>query len=204
MDVTKRKLAEVQLIQQKLNEQKMITQVTLQAEEKERTELGKELHDNINQLLATSSLYLSIYKNTAEDPKGLLAQAYEYIIKAISEIRNLSHIVNGLDIEFVNELNGHGILNKDKELALYRIAQEQINNIRKYSGAKKVNIVLKEKSNYITLCISDNGIGFDASKKSKGIGLRNIKSRVEFYSGKMHLVTAPGSGCKLVVMIPAA
>ena len=89
-------------------------------------------------------------------------------------------------------------------MALYRIAQEQIHNIRKYSKAQKANMVLKKNSGNVILCISDNGVGFDDSKKPRGIGLRNIKSRVEFYSGKMRLFTAPGKGCKLIVMIPAA
>jgi len=52
------------------------------------------------------------------------------------------------------------------------------------------------------LTIADNGVGFDTSQKSKGIGLKNIKSRVDFYSGSMNVISAPGQGCTLEVCIP--
>jgi signal transduction histidine kinase len=85
---------------------------------------------------------------------------------------------------------------------LYRIAQEQVNNIVKYAKASEATITLKTGPRNIMLSIADNGVGFDPSQKAKGIGLKNISSRVEFYSGKLNIRTAPGKGCTLEVSIP--
>jgi signal transduction histidine kinase len=85
---------------------------------------------------------------------------------------------------------------------LYRIVQEQLNNIIKYAKASEVNIRLKQQDDQLILFISDNGVGFDVHEQSNGIGLKNINSRVNFYSGKMHLASAPGEGCTLEVSIP--
>jgi len=85
---------------------------------------------------------------------------------------------------------------------IYRVVQEQINNILKHSEAQKATIELKSIGNNIMLTISDDGIRFDPTERSQGIGLQNISNRVEFYSGKVDLNSAPGKGCNLKVSIP--
>jgi two-component system sensor histidine kinase UhpB len=94
------------------------------------------------------------------------------------------------------------MIDNKEELMLYRIVQEQINNIRKYSKAKNVIILLSIEGNSQQLSIIDDGVGFDTSIKSRGIGLKNIQSRVEFYSGSMEIISAPGKGCTLNINIP--
>jgi signal transduction histidine kinase len=118
---------------------------------------------------------------------------------------NLVTEANGaenLHLHLENKLQKNVKLDNKKKLTIYRIAQEQLNNIRKYSRAKRAVLSLNKDSRNIIFSISDDGIGFDPKKTSQGIGLRNIKSRVEFYAGKMALVTAPGKGCRLEVMLP--
>jgi two-component system sensor histidine kinase UhpB len=85
---------------------------------------------------------------------------------------------------------------------IYRIVQEQINNISKHAKAKTIIIHLKAKDAHLNLSITDDGVGFDTTKKDNGIGLRNIQSRVEFYSGNMNIISSPGQGCRLEVTIP--
>ena len=85
---------------------------------------------------------------------------------------------------------------------LYRIVQEQLNNITKYAQAKVAVITLKAENSNLFLSVADNGVGFDTTQKSKGIGLKNMSSRVEFHSGNMNIVSAPGQGCTLEVYIP--
>jgi signal transduction histidine kinase len=215
-----------ELADQQLQQQKLLTAIAIGAQERERDELGKELHDNINQILTSVKLCLEMAKNDRKYSDELIARAYESINKAIHEIRNLSHslvapslgetsfsnvmeklaqeasLVNGLRVEFVNQSGMEICLGKDKELMLYRIAQEQINNIRKYSMAKNALLTLNRNGKNVVLSISDNGVGFDPAKKANGIGLKNVKSRVEFYSGKMNLVSAPGAGCRLEASVP--
>lgn len=226
-DITERKKLEKQLADQQLNQQKIITETTIQAQEKERNELGRELHDNINQILATVKMYLGMARAGRQVPEDLLAKSYEYVEEAMTEIRTLSHslvapslgdiglkealeslaentnLANGLNIEVLVEeptlLSG---TDKNMELMLYRIVQEQLNNIIKYANAEKVTIALRREKNSLVLSVSDNGVGFDTSQKVKGIGLKNIRSRVEFYAGKMDIISAPGNGCTLQVYIP--
>ena len=96
----------------------------------------------------------------------------------------------------------HAGFDYKEQLMLYRIVQEQMNNIRKYAKATKgiIQIAIRNRSLYIS--ITDNGVGFDTNKKGKGIGLRNIQSRVSFYSGFFNIISAPGQGCVLEASIP--
>ena len=84
----------------------------------------------------------------------------------------------------------------------YRIIQEQLNNIHKYASASEVNIRLKTDDENMYLTINDNGVGFDTSKKSKGIGLRNIESRVQFHKGHSSIYSSPGNGCRIEISVP--
>ena len=226
-DLTEKKKLEEQLKAQQLQQQKLITEVTILAQEKQKDELGRELHDNINQILATVKLYLGMVQSGKNLPEDLLGKSYEYVNLAIEEIRKLTHslvapslgtitlkqalhelvddtnLFNGLKVALLmdEKLSEKGI-DKDKELMLYRIVQEQLNNIIKYASATRTVITIKEENGNLFLSVSDNGEGFDPQQKSKGIGLKNISSRVEFYSGKMKIIAAPGEGCTIEVFIP--
>src|SRR5574338_845793 len=90
-DITDRKELEQQLAEQRLKQQKLITEVTIQAQEKERNELGRELHDNINQVLATVKMYIGIAKEKEQIPHDIIGQCYEFVSHAMEEIRKLSH-----------------------------------------------------------------------------------------------------------------
>ncbi len=215
--------------EQQIKEQQLKTEITIQTQEKERNELGRELHDNINQILATVKMYLSMAKSKENITRDLdlIDQSYEYVNEAIEEIRKLSHslvapslgdislvealqeladdtkLFNNLQVQLsVDERYHENGIDKNKELMLYRIVQEQLNNIIKYAKANKVVITLKAAGSHLILSVTDNGVGFDTKKKSKGIGLKNISNRVEFYSGNMNIASAPGKGCTLKVYIP--
>lgn len=225
-DLTEKRKLEKELADQQLEQQKLITEVTIQAQEKERNELGRELHDNINQILATIKMYIGMAKEKEIVPKDLINQSYLYVSEAMEEIRKLSHslvapslgdiglnealeelvqeinISNNLQVELICNTRTEKDIDDKMELMLYRIAQEQMNNILKYSQAKKAVINLQRDENNVFLIISDDGLGFDTSQTAKGIGLRNIHSRAEFYSGTMSVISAPGKGCTLEITIP--
>jgi PAS domain S-box-containing protein len=227
-DITDKTKLEKALKQQEISQQRQIMEATIAGQEKEKNELGKELHDNINQLLATVKIYLGIVKSKKDLPPDidLLEKSYDYVNDAIEEIRKLTHslvaptlgnkslwesleeliqevnVIHGLRVELVNEINKELITDKNKELMIYRIVQEQMNNIRKHAKAKKIIIHLNAEDDNLKVFIADDGVGFDTTKKSKGIGLKNIQSRVEFYSGNMNIISSPGKGCRLELMIP--
>ena len=93
-------------------------------------------------------------------------------------------------------------VNDKFKLNLFRIVQEQLNNIIKHARATRVTIRLTQNKKSITLTISDNGVGFDAGKKRNGIGVANIKSRASVFNGTTVFVTQPEHGCILVVKFP--
>jgi len=222
-----RKRTKEELAEQQIKQQKLITEVAIQAQEKEKNELGRELHDNINQILATVKMYLGMAKSGQNVPEDLVGMSYEYVNQAMEEIRKLSHslvtpslgdislkealqelaeninLLEGLQVQLlVDEKYNEQAKDKNKELMLYRIVQEQLNNITKYAKAKEAVISLKIDSDNLFLSVADTGVGFDTTQKSKGIGLKNISSRVAFYSGNMNIISAPGRGCTLEVYIP--
>lgn len=215
-----------ELANQRKIQEKLITETSIQVQERERDKIGKELHDNINQILATAKLYVLLARNEGANREDLLAKSSETITSAISEIRKLSHqliipsvgstkLVNAVedlvaDIEAVTTLKFDLLvegfdderINKNINLMFYRIIQEQLNNIIKHASAEKVIIEMSSADNHLFLRITDDGEGFDLQKTAGGIGLRNIRNRVELHNGTTRILSAPGKGCKLEVMIP--
>lgn len=86
---------------------------------------------------------------------------------------------------------------------IYRVVQEQVNNIVKYAEARSVEIKLDNtSSNQVLITVRDDGKGFDPEKVKTGIGLRNIQSRLQVYNGQMVIHSSPGNGCLLEASFP--
>ncbi len=225
-DITERKKLEAQLLFEQVKKQKLINQATIEAQEKERGMISAELHDNVNQLLMSARLHIGAAKKT-ESNTDLLDKASDYLLQAVEEIRSLSKKLNssivksvGLeqsifdicrnmkqfnDITVTTAIDKNVIdkLTQEQQLVIFRIVQEQSNNIIKYSRAAAANIALSEKNNQCSLVISDNGIGFDKEKhKANGIGFINIFNRIDAYNGKVEIVTYPDNGCTLNISMP--
>ena len=226
-DVTETKRLERKLVEQQIKQQKLITETIIQTQEKDRNELGRELHDNINQILATVYMYLGMARSGQGIQEELIGKSHDYVKEVMEEIRTLSHTLvvpslgdiglkealeeltmdtnfpNGLQIKIVVDENyNENGLDKNKKLMFYRIVQEQLSNIIKYAGANEVVVSFRTDNGKHFLSVADNGDGFDISQKSQGIGLNNISSRIEFYSGNMNIISTPGNGCTLEVTIP--
>ena len=224
-DVTERIRLEKELaLQQKLKQQQ-ITEVVLGAQERERFELGQELHDNINQILATSKLYLDVAIEEKEPRIELLAKSRKNISVAIEEIRKLSKelitpSLNDLGLaqsikELIRSIQTAGkmkirlnisgldeeALQPEQKINIYRIIQEQLNNILKHAQAGTVLIELNKVKEQVRLRLIDDGKGFDPRARRKGVGISNIISRAELYNGKVEIESAPGKGCQLIVIL---
>lgn len=94
------------------------------------------------------------------------------------------------------------MISDDLKLNIYRIIQEQENNIMKYAEAKNVHISLEAKGNSIIIKVEDDGNGFDVNSKRNGIGISNIINRAETFNGTAKIESSPGKGCKIHVSIP--
>jgi len=222
-DITEKVKLENKLAEERQQNQRQITAAVITAQENERSFLGAELHDNVNPILATAKLYLDCSISTEERRITLIKDSQGFISKAIHELRVLSKSlippslgqiglrdaikdmigdiqqVNGL--KFVTEwqgLNEHQLSDKLK-LTIFRIVQEQLNNILKHAKAKTVSVSLQQKDAVLQLNIKDDGVGFDITRKRKGVGLQNIISRTELSNGKAFINSESGKGCELIV-----
>lgn len=230
-DITEKLKLEAALRESQLQQQRAVTEATIKGQENEREELGKELHDNINQILATSRLYLDYAMSSSPIDKDTIIKSKDFITMAAEEIRKLSKallppsfeefgLIPALD-ELINTISLAGkfkieqkwdgfeeqVLQKDQKLTVYRIVQEQLNNIIKHAAAGHVTITLHlindGNNKSVELLIKDDGKGFNPAQKRNGVGLRNIISRSEVFGGVVSIQSEPGHGCELKVAFPA-
>ena len=106
------------------------------------------------------------------------------------------------NILFTCHVIGPITIDDDLKLNIYRIVQEQVNNIIKYSEATHARIHIEESRGLIELSIIDNGKGLDPAISRKGIGISNIMNRVESYNGHFIIDSKPGKGCKILITLP--
>jgi two-component system sensor histidine kinase UhpB len=212
---------------QEASKEKELLKNTLAVQESERMEIGMELHDNITQLLASAKLMLDTAIRQTKSKDEHLEKARDDVFTAIHEARKLSHslVVPGLETESLTDavmrlletlktdnrlmiqlklvsrkrLNS---LEPGVRLALYRILQEQVNNIIKHADASYVLVELKHVSDSIQLIVQDDGVGFDPEQYQPGIGLSNISRRVRHLGGDCRVHSMPGEGCQLKILIP--
>ncbi len=226
-DITERKKLEAQLLHEQVQKQKMINQATITAQEKERNRISGELHDNVNQLIMSAKLHVCVAKNKGTVPNELLEKANDYLLMAVEEIRDLSKtltstLINHVGLQksiadigatmlLIKNIQLHTYireevvakLSPEQQLMVYRIIQEQSNNILKYADTNEAIISLKQVNHQVELIISDNGKGFDkTAQKANGIGFINIFNRVDAYNGQVDIITSPGNGCTLMITFP--
>ncbi|MBO9659493.1 MAG: PAS domain S-box protein [Chitinophagaceae bacterium] len=217
---------ERKLAQEKVQAQKKVTLAILEGQERERNHIGRELHDNINQILASAKLRLSAIGESEVTIAQQLKDPMQLIDSAVREIRALTrgyvaplkgyslkdmiqylldtvHATTSIKASFKYDLKTD-ILSYDLKLNLYRIVQEALNNVLKYAEAKNIQIEVHKYYKFISIVITDDGKGFDTSAKRAGIGLSNMTNRVELFNGELSVESQPGQGCKVYIVIPEA
>ena len=123
---------------------------------------------------------------------------------SIEELIEVTKTAKNINIATKIEVACEECLNEGLKLSIYRIIQEQLNNVIKHAEASEVMIeIYMQNDDLLLLSISDNGKGFDPKAKRKGIGITNINSRVELYNGKVEINSSPGNGCRLSVELHA-
>jgi PAS domain S-box-containing protein len=225
-DVTKLFLLERQLRLERQKRKQELSKAIIIGQEQQRVELGAELHDNINQLLATTKLFLGCALKSRKYRVKLITDSRNNLVTAINEIRQLSKkflppawgksslkdaledLVNSLriagNVNFIfnwNDFNENNC-NDNLKLTIYRIVQEQLNNIMRHAAASNIEIQLCQKRNLLLLQIKDDGIGFNTSERKEGVGIQNINYRTEMHRGIMSLKSEPGKGCNLLLQFP--
>jgi signal transduction histidine kinase len=206
----------------------------MEGEELLRKELSAELHDEVGRDLTALHLNYEIIRNSLSAPQGeelhgrldvihgLLEDLSHKIANMVSELRPpllddfglktalkwLTGIVavrHGMEVELLVD-DGFPRLGTDKETAIFRIAQEAVNNAVKHAEAQFITISLDLVGNRVQLQISDDGVGFDPASRHgtaqrKSWGLTIMRERAESVGGRFSLESAPGTGTTITVEV---
>jgi two-component system NarL family sensor kinase len=213
---------------QLLSEQGLRNKAIIEAEERERIRIARELHDGIGQQLSAAKMNLSAFESkVSEQDKDTYQTMIQLVDDAVKEVRTVSHnmmpnalIRSGLVSavrDFINKLSVTDKLKIDLEIIglnnrlesttetiLYRVLQECVSNIIKHAQASMVSIQLVKHTDHLNILIEDNGNGFDTKKinQFEGIGLKNILSRVQFLNGTIEFDSTLGRGTTVIIDIP--
>jgi signal transduction histidine kinase len=226
----KQKLQEQLISQLEAEKQLSATEAVLKGEEQERTRLAKDLHDGLGGMLSGIKFSLNTMKEnlilTAENAHAF-ERSIDMLDSSIQEMRRVAHslmpetlVKYGLNTalkDFCSYINSSGILNIDYQsfgfdhikldesvsVSIYRIVQELVNNILKHANAENALVQLAISDETLLIDVEDDGQGFDLnmSTQQKGIGWKNIKSRLEYLNGKLDLQSHPGKGTSIHIEI---
>ncbi len=198
----------------------------------ERNRLARELHDSVTQVLFGLTLNLEsavgLLDRKPEKARALLTRSREMAGEALAEMRSLifelrpaalqekglamalSNHINlfrrRTGVEVTLTLNGDERLSPDVEFALYRVAQEALNNVAKHARARHVRVKLDLRPEEALLEVCDDGVGFDPTASARGgsFGMIGMRERVSELKGSLEVISAPGQGTCIRARIPAA
>jgi two-component system NarL family sensor kinase len=210
-------------------QQTLRTQAVIEAEEHERQRLARELHDGIGQMLAATRRSLQVSDHAYQHTGAATTEPLTLIDESIRELRQLSHqmmppsLRNKNLVEALTELlerisqstamNIHTswtgmestILDKTQTLMLYRTVQEILSNTIRHANASEVHVELVSHDTELNLMVYDNGKGFDLEDVyagGRGLGLKNIRSRIAYIGGELELDATPGNGTTYMINLP--
>jgi signal transduction histidine kinase len=206
--------------------QSELTKSKIEIKEQTLTNVSKELHDNIGQILSVALMQMNILiENEEEYSKENLLSLKYLVNKSLNEIRMLSKLMNGdivLKSSFIKaisddldrikqlkkikcELNVSGEvqkINKEHETIIYRISQESISNILRHSHSETIIINIAFTENNCSIKIIDLGKGFDLKKNSRGNGLTNIETRAELIGATFKIHSELNKGSEITIDYP--
>lgn len=210
---------------EKISRERSIFSAVLDAEEKERFRMSKELHDGLGPLLSTLKIYFEVLEKRPGDVEiqNRINTTLSESIKSVKEISNnlspyvlqnlgvvralrgfIEKITFNRKIEIAFDSNIESRFSEKIEIAIYRLVTELLNNTIKHAQAQNVNIKLMISDSLLNIHYDDDGVGFNKNEieeKSGGIGLFNIKSRVEKLGGEAYIETSKGKGFKFSASI---
>lgn len=217
------------ITEQKIEEKEAMISM-LEGQEAERKRLAKEIHDGVGPLISSLKIRIQNIEEQFESNKELSQEflaLYNDFDLLSEDIRGLSHslmprILTDFGIEeairsFLNyfkskfQINFHSFLvagqrfHNQIELAIYRIVQESLQNIRKHAKASITSIQLRSEDDKVVLTIEDNGKGFDVESMESqglGIGIINMRTRTEALNGYFEISSAVNNGTIIIAEIP--
>ncbi len=219
---------QLELNEIRASQQEEILRNTISAQENERKRIAQDLHDEVGAMLSVVKLNVGrIEKKTdGTEAKELAAETKSYLDEVITQVRRISRSLlppslEKLGLHFALEELANWINKADqlkiecwkageqfrfdnkKELAIFRIIQELLNNAIKHSGAGLIKINSRYSAKkYLMISVTDNGKGFNIEEKmNSGLGLKNLESRSQIIGAKFKLKSVPGKGTTAIIYL---
>ena len=203
----------------------------IEAQEKERSRIARDLHDDICQRLALLSMELDQANRTLDSPSEVtnerLVQIQQHCSEIAGDVQALSHELHSSKLDYLGiaagirgfckefakqrkvsvefkEENVPTNLPKEVSLCFFRVTQEGLHNAVKYSGTTQFTVTLRRTANVVLLEVKDGGIGFNVeqAEKNRGLGLVSMQERVHLVQGRFLVESAPGKGTRIVASVP--
>jgi signal transduction histidine kinase len=209
---------EMKIVQIQMDYEKELRKVQFEVQEQVLVNIGRELHDNIGQLLTVMHLQLEQYKFVTDNRAELMQSMGGTLADTMKEVRRLGKslnsdlfesqgLINAIQQEVLRlrQLNNYEVeweydlepkLNKDQKVIVFRIFQEILNNIMKHASARKVQVSLKGADSF-SMTMQDNGKGFDYEGmlvSGGGSGLKNMVKRAELARLACNITSIIGKG----------
>ena len=226
-DVTERKKLE-KLTCKSRKRLESLTKRIITVQEDERLNISRDLHDDVGQKLTALKIQINLIGD--ELPVGMesihekLGNASELIDQLMNSIHSLAkdlrppvldtlgleHSLRDLCDDFINRIGVNldyvidplPKLPESIQITLYRFLQEALTNIVKHSRASNVNVQIYNRGSVITICVLDNGVGFNPDDISFGMGINNMKERIQLVDGNLEIQSHPGAGTQLKAFMP--
>ena len=218
---------QLQLQQEEISKQQAVFKALNEGEEKERLRISQELHDGINaKLIAIKSKTIHVADNTTDvEMKKFLQESHDELSELMTEIRYISHHLQpafsknrnlqqaieryierlNLDNKCHYSFSASGnfdLINEVLQLHTYRIVTELLQNVRKHAQATEASVELTvEDDSNLQLIVIDNGKGINPDKPTIGIGIINLKNRIENCEGNLHIDSSP-KGTTIIINLP--
>jgi signal transduction histidine kinase len=208
-----------------LEKEKLVAEILLL--ENERGRIAADLHDELGALISAVKLNLQCLDTVSEQDNKILEKTGVYIDTTMQKIREISNNLMPKSLQNKGLFNAVGEFTEmightddltvryecaakdidiapEKQIHVYRIVQEIINNALKHARASLIDVRFSAKKNILQLDISDNGAGFDTETagKKNGYGIQNIMRRTDMLQGTVYFETQPGKGTSYSIEIP--
>jgi two-component system, NarL family, sensor kinase len=229
---TRRKIEQESALKFALSQQQILAaKAVLETEERERRRIAGDLHDGVAQLIVASKMHLASMGSKltfkSDEERKEFEKVMDLISESADEIRSVSHLmmpnvllkvglVSALQ-EFIQKVNtahlnvyldSQGLdverLDSEIETTVFRVIQESINNTIKHANATRLDIQIVKEKKELSITIEDNGKGFVVKNgmHAQGIGLKNLRSRIQYLKGTVDIESAPGQGTLLAIYVP--
>jgi signal transduction histidine kinase len=203
-----------------------ISRKLIESQEQERTRIGRELHDDINQRIAMLTVELEQLQGDPSDVQNRLQDLRKQMVELSNDVQGLSHELHSSKLEYLGVVSGmrswckefgqrrnmvidfksdvSSVVPFDIGISLFRVLQEALHNADKHSAVKRMEVELWEASNEVHLLVADLGKGFDfdAAIRGQGLGLTSMQERVRLVGGTISIKSKPMGGTTIHVRVP--